>query len=222
MKRLFASLLLCLMVLSASAQKHIFLFPEFQDGTISFKGYPQQEKVVMNIDAMTQTVYYYQGETLMELTNVPMIDTLSLGGKTFVIKDGLLCERLAWPEDTLYVNWKFKKVNVGSKGALGATTQNKVDVLWTSLTPGEAQEGEGLFARRGDYIRDVWESKGDNTYFFSIDGREYKARRLKDLYKAFPDQSADLKAFVKERQYTLEKAQQAFQVIAFLKTLVNP
>lgn len=222
MKRLFASLFLCLTVLSASAQKHIFLFPDFQSGTISFKGYPQPEKVVMNIDAMTQTVYYYQGETLMELTNVPMIDTLLLGGKTFVIKEGFLCEQMAWPEDTLYVNWKFKKVNVGSKGALGATTQNKVDVLWTSLTPGEAQEGEGLFARRGDYIRDVWESKGDNTYFFSIDGREYKVRRLKDLYKAFPDQSADLKAFVKERQYTLEKAQQAFQVIAFLKTLVNP
>lgn len=64
--------------------------------------------------------------------------------------------------------------------------------------------------------------KGDNTYFFYIGGREYKARRLKDLYKAFPGQSAELKAYVKENQYTLEKAQQAFKVISYLKTLVNP
>ena len=66
---------------------------------------------------------------------------------------------------------------------------------------------------------EVWQRKGDNTYFFTLDGTEYKVKRLKDLYKAFPDKAPALKEFVKEKKYTMENAQQALSVIAYLKTL---
>ena len=48
---------------------------------------------------------------------------------------------------------------------------------------------------------------------------QYKAQRLKDLYKAFPDKAPALKAYVKEKKYTMENAQQAIQVITYLKQL---
>lgn len=220
MKRTLSALLVSLFsAFSLLAQQPVFLFPDFQPGTLSFQGFERKEQLLLNIDAMGQRIFYLQGETLMELTNMYQIDTLQVGGQRFVMKEGLLCEQLAWPGDTVYINWKFKNVNKGSKGALGATTQNKVDVLWTSLTPGEPVKGEGLFAQRGDYVQEVWQRKGNNTYFFSIGGVAYKAQRLKDLYKAFPDKAPELKAYVKEKKYSMENAQQALQIITYLKQL---
>lgn len=220
MKRTLLALSVSLLsAFSLTAQQPVFLFPDFQPGTLSFQGFERKEQLLMNIDAMGQRIYYLQGETLMELTNMYLIDTLQISGKQFVMKEGLLCEQWVWPGDTVFINWKFKNVNKGSKGALGATTQNKVDVLWTSLTPDEPVKGEGLFAQRGDYVQEVWERKGNNTYIFKIGGVQYKAQRLQDLYKAFPDQAPQLKAYVKEKKYALENAQQAIQVIAYLKQL---
>lgn len=220
MKRTLSALFISLFgAFSLLAQQPVFLFRDFQPATLSFQGFERKERLLLNIDAMGQRIFYLQGETLMELTNMYQIDTLLVNGKSFVMKEGLLYEELAWPGDTLYINWKFKNVNKGSKGALGATTQNKVDVLWTSLTPDEPVNGEGKFAQRGDYVQEVWQRKGNNTYLFKIGGVQYKAQRLKDLYKAFPDKAPALKAYVKEKKYTMENAQQAIQVITYLKQL---
>ena len=225
MRRLFAIVLLTALTgLSALAQQRYYLFSEFKPGEISFKGFSRPERVLMNIDAMGQRIFYFQGETLMELTNAAMIDTLKVNGLKFVVKDGLLCEQMAWQNDTVYVNWKFKRVNKGSKGALGFTTQAKVEVLhsfeFTPATPFPVTDWH-LYSEDGDGGSvEVWQRKNDNTYFFFADGKEYKAKRLKDLYAAFPQQTPALKAYVKEKKYTMENAQQALTVIAYLKSLL--
>ena len=210
---------------SLLAQQRYYLFSEFKPGEILLKGYSRPERVLMNIDAMGQRIFYFQGETLMELTNASMIDTLKVNGMKFVMKEDLLCEQMAWQNDTVYVNWKFKNVNKGSKGALGATTQAKVEVLhsyeFTPATPFPVSDWH-LYSEDGDGSGvEVWQRKNDNTYFFYVDGAEYKAKRLKDLYTAFPQQAPALKAYVKEKKYTMENAQEALTVIAYLKSLLN-
>ncbi len=219
---LFVSVLL---VTPLAAQQRFFLFPEFVPGEISFRGFSRPEKVVMNIDAMGQKIFYLQGETLMELTNASMIDSIRVEGKKFVMKEDLISEELAWPGDTVYVNWKLKNVNKGSKGALGATTQAKVEVVqsfeFSPATPFPVADWHrySMDEDGAPGSVEVWQRKNDNTYFFTLDGTEYKVKRLKDLYKAFPDKAPALKEYVKEKKYTMENAQQALSVIAYLKTL---
>lgn len=222
MRRFFCVILLSAFTgLSLLAQQPIYLFPEFMPGSISFRGFDRSEKVLMNIDAAGQRVLYIKGGTMMELTNGATMESLVINGKTFVMKGGLLCEQLAFHADTMYINWKFKKVNTGSVGALGAATQNKVDVLWTNLGAGTPVEGEGRYYQMGEHATEIWERKSDNTYFFTAGGQEYKAKRLKDLYKAFPEQAPQLKAYVKEKKFTMENAQQALAVISYLKGLLT-
>ena len=194
MKRFLSVLFVSVLLLTPlAAQQRFFLFPEFVPGEISFKGFTRPDRVVMNIDALGQKIFYLQGETLMELTNVSMIDSLRVDGKKFVMKEGLLSEELAWPGDTVYVNWKFKNVNKGSKGALGATTQAKVEVLqsydFTPATPFPVADWHrySMDEDGSSSSVEVWQRKGDNTYFFTLDGKQYKVKRLKDLYNAFPD-----------------------------------
>lgn len=222
MRRFFCVILLAAFTgLSLLAQQPIYLFPEFMPGSISFRGFDRSEKVLMNIDAAGQRVLYVKGDTVMELTNAATMESLLINGKTFVMKSGLLCERLAFQADTVFINWKFKKVNTGSVGALGAATQNKVDVLWTNLEAGTPTEGVGRYYQMGAHATEIWERKSDNTYFFTAGGKEYKAKRLKDLYKAFPEQAPQLKAYVKEKKFTMENAQQALAVISYLKGLLT-
>ena len=223
MKRIATVLLgVLLLGLSANAQKVFYLFPDYTEAEILFQGMGRPAKVKMNIDAIGQRIFYYQGDMLMELTNTDMVRTIKAGDRMFLMKDGLLCEAIQkWEDFTLFVNWKFKNVNIGSKGAMGATTQNKVDVLWTNTISGDEVVGEGRYAEMGEYSLELWKMKGDNTYFFNIDGKEYKAKRLQDLYKQFPSVSKDLKSYARANNLTLEKADDAAKVIGQLVSLLQ-
>lgn len=218
---IFALFLFMLMVLpGAGQQRQIYLFPDFRQGAIFVGGAHRPRNVTMNIDALGQRIYYYEGQTLMELTQLHRLDSIKISGHTFVMNGKLLCERLTLQRETVLVNWKFNKVNMGAAGAMGITTQNNVEVLWSNPNL-EPIQGEGHYSSSGAFSPEIWQSRSDNTYFFRVNGKEYQARRLKDLYRAFPAQSATLKAFVKEHHYKMENAQQALQIIAHLQNLLH-
>ena len=211
MKRLIILAAALMSCLCAFAQREVFLFPDFQKAHIVFYNNATSD-VELNIDTYNQVIYYIQGEQLMQMTNMQSIGNLTVGDRRFVIHDGLLCEAVDVNGRPVLVNWKFKNVNKGSKGALGATTQNKVEVLWTNLEAGTVVPGEGRAAQQGDYVLEVWQMKSDNTYFISVDGRDYRVKKLKDLYKAFPDVAPQLKAFAKENHLLMTSAEDSFKI----------
>lgn len=211
MKRLTILAAALMSSLCAFAQREVFLFPDFQKAHIVFYNNATSD-VELNIDTYNQVIYYIQGEQLMQMTNMQSIGNLTVGDRRFVIHDGLLCEAVDVNGRPVLVNWKFKNVNKGSKGALGATTQNKVEVLWTNLEAGTVVPGEGRAAQQGDYVLEVWQMKSDNTYFISVDGRDYRVKKLKDLYKAFPDVAPQLKAYAKENRLLMTSAEDSFKI----------
>ncbi len=211
MKRLTILAAALMSSLCAFAQREVFLFPDFQKAHIVFYNNATSD-VELNIDTYNQVIYYIQGEQLMQMTNMQSIGNLTVGDRRFVIHDGLLCEAVDVNGRPVLVNWKFKNVNKGSKGALGATTQSKVEVLWTNLEAGTVVPGEGRAAQQGDYVLEVWQMKSDNTYFISVDGRDYRVKKLKDLYKAFPDVAPQLKAYAKENRLLMTSAEDSFKI----------
>ena len=58
---------------SASAQQRMYLFPDFTDASVRFIGNTRLEKLRLNFDMLSQKLLYLDGETLMEITNMPMI-----------------------------------------------------------------------------------------------------------------------------------------------------
>ena len=216
----FFLLLSAICVSAAAQQRQIYLFPDFPSGSIYVNGVHRPQQVKMNIDALGQRIYYFQGDVLMELTQLYRLDSIKVSGHTFVRKQGLLCERLALQKDTVFVNWKFKRVHMGSAGALGVATHSNVQTLWNNPDV-EVTSGEGHYSGTGALSPEIWQSRSENSYFFSVGGKEYQVRGLKDLYKAFPDESVALKAFVKEHRYKMENAQQALQIITYLLELVR-
>ena len=223
MKRIFplivGFLALCL---SSSAQQRAFLFPDFVDGNVRFIGNTRVEKLKLNFDMISQKVLYLDGETLMEITNMPMIQTIVTEDRSFIMRQGMLCEIKGNDDFQVLVNWKVKKVNVGSKGALGATTQAKVEVLRsyefdTAYTITDFRKP----TEQDIHSLEVWRQKNENTYFVSIGGEEHKIQYLKDLYKEYPAQAKKLKAYAKENKLTMVNAEDAFKMFEYLFNLIH-
>ena len=209
------SLACALLPVSAQSQKQeSFLFSDFIRGHLVFANGSSADADV-DFDTIRQKLYYIRGNDVMELTNLQDLRTLTIGERTFVMHDGLLCEVYDLQGNKVLVNWKFRNVNKGSKGAMGATTQNRVDVLWTSGSHATADD------RTGEHSLDIWQVRCENTYYLAVDGQYYKARKLKDLYKAFPDQAPSLKAYAKENRLLMTSAEDSFKLFSELFRLLG-
>ena len=211
MKHFIITLLaLCGIVFPASAQsqkQESFLFPDFVMGHRVFANGTTAD-VELDFDTIRQKLYYIRGNDVMELTNLQDVRSLTVGNRSFVMHNGLLCEVYDLKGDKVLVNWKFRNVNKGSKGAMGATTQNRVDVLWTAGSHATADD------RTGEHSLDIWQIRCENTYFITVDGRDYQVRKLKDLYKAFPDVAPELKAYARENKLLMTSAEDSFKIFS--------
>jgi len=224
MKRILCAVFAAFLAFGASAQSQFYLFPDYVNAHMVFRNNATADAAV-NIDALHQTIYYLDKGTKMEMTNITDLLVLNLKDRSFLMHEGLLCEVMQ--DDAgrqVLVNWKFKNVNKGSKGALGATTQSKVEVVrsyeFTPATPFPVSD----WHRYSDDEEtppsvEIWQKKNDNTYFITVGGQEYRIKRLKDLYRAFPDVSRELKAFARENKLTMASAEDAFKVFGRLYEL---
>jgi len=215
MKRILSICLFIVIGIAGKAQEPIYLFDDFQNGRITMK--PRADvKVKFNIDAAGQKIYYYQGDVLMELVNSHLIDTIFVNDRRFVWKENCLCEKIKLENGEVYVNWMLRSSYVGKEGAMGLTTQGKAE---TYYVPG--LNSKYSLETRGKYKdeTEVWNIKNENTYIFSLEGRECKVRRPKELYKAFPQYEEELSSFIRKNNLVMTNAIQAIRIIDYLMTL---
>jgi hypothetical protein len=211
---LIALLGIVLPVSAQSQKQESFLFPDFVRGHLVFANGSTAD-VELDFDTIRQKLYYIRGNDVMELTNLQDVRSLTVGERSFVMRDGLLCEVYDVNGEKVLVNWKFRNVNKGSKGALGSTTQNHVDVLWTSGSHATADD------RTGEHSLDIWQIRCENTYFLLVDGQYYRVKKLKELYKAFPAVAPQLKAFAKENHLLMTSAEDSFKIFTELFRLLG-
>ena len=223
MKRIIALTIgLAALLLTASAQQRMYLFPDFVDANVRFAGNPRIEKLHLNFDMLSQKILYVQDEVLMEITNMEMIQNLVTEDRRFIIRDGLLCEVKNNDDIQVLVNWRVKKVNIGSKGALGATTQAKVEALRTyEFDTAYTVTDWRKPTEQSAHALEVWKQKSENTYFINMDGTEYKIRYLKDLFKAYPAHAKQLKAYAKANELKMVNAEDAFKMFDYLHSLLK-
>jgi len=204
-----------LLGLAAAAQEPIYLFDGFQDGRITMK--PKTDvKVRLNIDAAGQKILYYQGENIMELVNLHLLDTVFVNDRKFVWKENCLCEIISIKSADIYVNWVLRSSYVGKEGAMGITTQGKAETYYVpGLNSKYSLETRGQFKDETE----VWNIRNDNSYIFQINGKECKVRRPKEIYKAFPQYEDDLSTFIRKHNLVMTNTKQALIIIDYLMSI---
>ncbi len=204
----------------ANAQQRYFLFPDFVKGRIEFYDH-SHAVVLLNFDALEQKVLYRDGDNLMEMTNLPMVKIMQVDDRAFVVKEGLLCEVLDRPGGPVLVNWRFRQVNKGSKGAMGIPTQGKVEAMRISPYDFTAVDASNPDLVQGTYLADVWGKENANIYFISVGGKTYRLRSERDLLKKFPAQAPQMKAFIKAHHLSFYKLEDVLKMLDQLHALTD-
>lgn len=214
-KILYQAVILLFSCSTAYAQNVSFLFEDFTEASIMLRG-GSVSKVKFNFDSEGQKIYYMQGDVVMEMTNCYLIDTIKVRDRRFVWKDSRLCERLLIDGHEVLINWHVTESYVGKEGAMGLTTQGKAE---TYYVPG--LNSKYSLETRGKYKdeTEVWKTKSDNTYYFTLQGKDCKVRRPKEIYKLFPQYEDELKDFIRKNNLVMTNAVQALIIIEQLMTI---
>lgn len=202
---LILQLFVALFPVVAQQYHRIFLFDNFTTAKIRFKN-RSASQAVMNYDAANKTMYFRQGEELMEMVNPGQVDTITIEGHKFVPAAKGFHEVVNAKNGVIYVDWLLKDVNIGSRGALGMVTQGSVYTLKMTNLGLHSVEMYTPYQNQSAKNTDVYIRKSDNTYYIYVDGKQKKIKRVKDLQKLFPAQKEAIKNYVKQMDLDLEKA----------------
>jgi hypothetical protein len=210
MKRISFFLLICLLTVVAQAQdKPLFIYEQFANAKIHFKN-RSVTVAPMNYDAVNDKMFYKDKGELMELTNFAMIDSIVWSGKrTFVPYGQGFLEQIKMENGTVFVRWRIKNVNVGSRGALGTVTQAKVETI--------SVRSMGVFSATdaSSQSADVYQQKNANEYYLPFNGKLNKITTLKHLYKLYPAFKDAIKEYADKEKIKMNEPLSVLQVLNY-------
>lgn len=213
MAKKYILLTFCLLCGFASfAQDQVFLFDDFTKGVFHMKG-NIKTKAEFNIDAKGQRIYYLLNGQTMEMTNLGQLVSIDADEREFVLKDDAICELIETDNYTVLVNWRLRESYVGRVGAMGLTTQAKVDVV---EIPGLNSEYSLNNMGKFEDVTQVWDLKNENIYYVQAGGKDYRFRNLNDLCKAFPRRKAEIKEFAHKNNITMGTVNEALMLLNFV------
>lgn len=203
MKRIVFFLSLLMFISVANAQNDpVFIFEQFLNGKIHFKN-RSVTIVPMNYDAVDGKMYFKRDGVLMELVNLEAVDSVTWGRKVcFVCHNGNFMEKIKLQHGNVFIRWRVKSVNIGSRGALGSITQAKVERVYTA-------------GNKATHNADIYLLQNTNDYYLLTDGKYQKANTLKQILKLFPEQAKAIEAFTEEKQTNFHKPASVLELLDY-------
>lgn len=204
-KLLLAITLLLFSCVSFAQKKRLLIFEKYMPGTILMHD-GSKVNTKLNYDAANNNIMYkYQGKEMILISDM-RVDTVYISNRTFVHIATTFLEKISTSAGNIFVNWKLREKYRGSRSIYGSVTQNKVDRVNTN------------FFVPGEYVQqsiDVFSLKNRNEYWFKKNGKFVKCKRLKDLFKYFPDKKKRIKDYISKNNLEFKKATDAINIIAF-------
>lgn len=210
MKRIALLLSLSFFISVANAQNDpVFIFEQFLNGKIHFKNH-SITIVPMNYDAVNDKMYFKRDGTLMELVNLAAVDSVVWGRKVcFICHNGTFMEKIKLQHGNVFIRWRVKSINIGSRGAMGSITQSKVERIYSANN-------------RRTHTADIYRLQNTNDYYLWMGGKYQKANTLKQILKLFPEQRTSIEAFVEEKHTDFHKPISVLELLDYCLSINKP
>lgn len=189
MKRIGAVLLMLGMSLALNAQRPIYLFKEFTQGSVALKN-RTFVKTTFNYDTLHDKLLYMDGDQIMELSDYSDVQSVFIGERMFIPQGRSLYEVVDLGESPskLLIKWHQKKNPLGKKGAYDqvnhATNAVSIDPEYYSIS---------LKERGGE---EVFDTVVENSYGILTQGKFKKFNDRRSFLKQFPDHKADIENYI--------------------------
>lgn len=201
------TLLLCLS-LASFAQRPMYLFKEYTDGTAALKG-RSVVKTKFNYDTFHDKLLYMDGDQIMEMTDFSNILAVYIGDRTFVPQGKSLYEvvELGDSPSKLLIKWHQKKNPLGKKGAydqvLHGSSAQSIDPEYYSIS---------LKERGGEEVFDLIV---ENYYGLLTNGKFKKFSDRRSFLKLFPGKQAEIETYIDENHLLFSNPDDVIAIARF-------
>lgn len=206
-------LYLCLFIGSyAQSKTPIFIFDHFLQATIHFKN-NTRTVALMNYDVVNGRMLFEQGEQMMELTNIASILNIEWKDKRkFIVQGNDFLEEIRLKNGIVYIKWRIKNQIVGSKGAMGLTTQTKVETI--------SLQSMGIYSMDDKpQSADVYQQINNNEYFLYINGTLQKVKTLAQIVKLYPGHKEQIRQFARDNRINMSKTLSVLELLNYCLSL---
>lgn len=189
MKRLGAVLLMLGMSLALNAQRPIYLFKEFTQGSVALKN-RTLVKTTFNYDTLHDKLLYMDGDQIMELSDYSDVQSVFIGERMFIPQGKSLYEVVDLGESPskLLIRWHQKKNPLGKKGAYDQVTHASNAV---SIDP--EYYSVSLKERGGE---EVFDTIVENSYGILTQGKFKKFTDRRSFLKQFSDHKTEIENYI--------------------------
>jgi hypothetical protein len=187
-----------------------YLYEEFSKSTIRMKN-GQMQPSLMNFNTVTGMMVFIKGDNFYDLINQQLIDTVYLNESRFIPVGKTFYEVLVPGSLPCFIEHKGSLLPAGKPVGYGGTSQvASSDYVTTVNLSGE----QFNLAIPPDYIvrksSVYWVRKGTEMLSFQTE---------KQLLKIFPEKADQIKSFIKQNHFRLEKPKNLSEIIRFTDSL---
>ncbi len=177
------------MSLALNAQRPIYLFKEFTQGSVALKN-RTFVKTTFNYDTLHDKLLYMDGDQIMELSDYSDVQSVFIGERMFIPQGKSLYEVVDLGESPskLLIRWHQKKNPLGKKGAYDQVTHASNAV---SIDP--EYYSVSLKERGGE---EVFDTIVENSYGILTQGKFKKFTDRRSFLKQFSDHKTEIENYI--------------------------
>ncbi|WP_455665823.1 hypothetical protein [Phocaeicola sp.] len=193
-----------------SQKSRLFLFDDFKNGIVLMKN-QAKTSALFNYDAANRQMLFKQGEEIMVMTGIELVDTIYIDSrKFFPAGRSLFLEAVPTKNGTIYINWVLKKQFKGKKGAYGQVLQTNVETINTSYWTNSEYKHESA---------DVYSILNENEYWLERNGKFTKCKNEKSLLKLFPGKESMIRKYINEHKTNFNNPHSIIELLDYCMEL---
>jgi hypothetical protein len=186
-----------------------YLFPDFSDGVILMRS-GAKNTLSLNLNTLTeQMVFDNKGQKkAIAKKEMPLIDTIYIQDRKFVVLNEKFVEALYYSEWRLYKEYQSILIENKPSG-YGTSSETSSSVSLTHL------ENNGRLIELE--IPDGYKVKSSSFYWLKRDGDLKKVSKMKDLKKLYPEKVDIFKKYVKKNKVKYDNQESLISLIDYME-----
>jgi len=218
MKKLFAILILLVIVLQAGAQKNSdgsmpqYLIKEFTAGLVKMKN-GSRSGALLNYNTVTEKFVFDKSGVLYDMMSTELIDTVYLDKRKFVPVGKVFHEVVVEAPICLFIQHRSSLQSPGAPAGYGGTSQVSNTKSYSSI---ELESGRYNLSLPSDFT-----VRPDPVYWIRKGGEYESFINEKQFLKIFPEREEELKKFIRQNKIRFDKTTAMVMLVNHCNTLMH-
>jgi hypothetical protein len=183
-----------------------FLYTDFTDGKVTLQN-GQIDSFQLNFNTLTEKMVYVKNETLYDIVNPVIIDTVFLQKTRFIPIENSFWEVFLDAPISFYIQYKGKLLSSENRSKYGVDSQIPNVKLKSAFVTSEGNFNQYHLVRI------------DLIYWVKIFGKMVSFTNKSEFLKLYPLKKAELEGFIKQNQIKFNKPSDVKELAEFFNRI---